>query len=99
MVTRLSIKGHIVDIRVTSFAVAEAKARFSELLDRAEKGEQLTITRHGKEIARLGPVVDEEAIARRREAVEGWIKYRDASNITLGPDLTIKQLINEGRRF
>ncbi len=86
-------------VRTTSFAVTDAKARFSELLERAEKGEQLTITRHGKEIARLGPVVDEEAINRRLKSAEEWIAYRDAKPITLGPDLTIKQLINEGRRF
>ncbi len=87
-----------MDVRVTSYAVAEAKARFSELLDRAEKGERLIITRHGKQIACIAPVVDEAALARRREAVEGWIKYRDEHNITLGPDLTVEQLVREARR-
>ncbi len=88
-----------MDIRITSYKASEAKAHFSELLERAEKGEQLIITRHGKAVAKIVPIVDEEAVARRRDAVEGWIKYRDEHNITLGPDLTIKQLINEGRRF
>ncbi len=83
----------------TDFSVTAAKSHFSEIVERAEKGEQLTITRHGKAVAKLVPIVDEAAVARRREAVEGWIKYRDEHNITLGPDLTIKQLINEGRRF
>ena len=87
-----------MDARVTQYAAADAKARFSELLERAERGEQLTITRHGKPVARLVPVVDEAAIARRREARESWTRYRDEHNITLGPDLTIKQLINEGRK-
>ena len=88
-----------MDARVSHYAAAEAKARLSELLDRVEKGEQLTITRHGKPIAQLGPVVDTEAVARRRAAVESWIRYRDEHNITLGPGLTIKQLINEGRKY
>jgi prevent-host-death family protein len=88
-----------MDIRIASYPASDAKARFSEMLERAEKGESLTITRHGKAVARIVPVVDEEAIARRRAAVEGWIKYRDEHDITLGPDLTIKQLINEGRKY
>ena len=33
--------------------VLEAKNRFSELLDRVERGEQVTITRHGKPVATL----------------------------------------------
>jgi prevent-host-death family protein len=88
-----------VDIRVTEFAASEAKARFSELLDRAEAGEEITIRRHGKVVAKLTSVVEseEKAIARRRKSRLEWIAYRDAHNITLGPDLTIKQLIEEGR--
>jgi prevent-host-death family protein len=31
----------------------EAKTKLSELLDRVEQGEEVVITRHGKEIARL----------------------------------------------
>ncbi len=88
-----------MDIRIASYPASDAKARFSEMLERAEKGESLTITKHGKAVARIVPVVDEEAIAQRRAAVEGWIKYRDEHDITLGPDLTIKQLINEGRKY
>lgn len=33
--------------------IAEAKARFSELVERAEAGESVVITRRGKAIARL----------------------------------------------
>jgi len=38
-----------------SIPVAEAKAHLSELLDRAAAGETITITRHGKPVARLQP--------------------------------------------
>jgi prevent-host-death family protein len=88
-----------MDIRTTEFAASEAKARFSELLDRAEAGEEITIRRHGKVVAKLAPVAEtpEEAIARRRTSRLEWIAYRNEHNITLGPDLTIKQLIEEGR--
>lgn len=37
-------------------SAAEAKNRLSALLDRAENGEEITITRHGHPVARLGPV-------------------------------------------
>jgi prevent-host-death family protein len=33
----------------------EAKNKLSQLLDLVERGEEITITRHGKEIARLVP--------------------------------------------
>ena len=34
----------------------EAKNKFGQLLDWVEQGEEITITRHGKEVARLVPV-------------------------------------------
>lgn len=34
-------------------SVAEAKARFSEILKRAEAGETVVVTRHGKPVARV----------------------------------------------
>ena len=33
----------------------EAKYKFNQLLDWVERGEEITITRHGKEVARLVP--------------------------------------------
>jgi prevent-host-death family protein len=34
-------------------AIADAKARFADLIRRAESGEQIVLTRHGKPVARL----------------------------------------------
>jgi prevent-host-death family protein len=34
----------------------EAKNKLGQLLDLVERGEEITITRHGKEVARLVPV-------------------------------------------
>jgi prevent-host-death family protein len=88
-----------MDVRVTEFAVAEAKARFSELVGRAEAGEEIVIKRHGNAVAKLVPLpaaaMSLEERRRRRLAYEAWL---DAHGPTLGPDLTIKDLINEGRR-
>lgn len=89
-----------MDARVVEFAAADAKARFSELLDRAAGGEELTISRHGKPVAKLVPIEEsrEAAIARRRAAGEAWVAYRTANNITLGPDLTIRDLLDADKR-
>jgi len=63
---------------MTEYSVAEAKAKLSELIDRAEKGEGVTITRHGKPVAELKPAAsgrpqpkpmstaDIEALAKQR---------------------------------
>jgi prevent-host-death family protein len=37
------------------FGAFEAKNKFGHLLDLVERGEEVTITRHGKEVARLVP--------------------------------------------
>jgi prevent-host-death family protein len=41
---------------MTRIAVAEAKARFSELIDRASRGERFLVLRHGRPAAAIGPV-------------------------------------------
>jgi prevent-host-death family protein len=71
----------------------EAKTHLPELLKRVENGERITITRHGHPVAELGP----PGAASRdvRAVVEEIRRFRDGH--TLGPDLTIRQLIDEGR--
>ena len=88
-----------MDARSTDFGSADAKARFSELLARVEGGETITIRRHGKPVAQLVPVKAEMTVEEKRQAWEKWKAYRREHNITLGPDLTVKQLIEEGRRY
>lgn len=41
---------------IPTIGAFEAKTHFSALLERVEHGEEITITRHGKAIARLLPV-------------------------------------------
>ena len=87
-----------MDARVTEFPVAEAKARFSELVGRAENGEEIVIKRHGAPVAKLVQVVPKLSVEerrRRRLEYDAWVQ---AHGTPLGPDLTIKDLINEGRR-
>ncbi|MGV3577523.1 type II toxin-antitoxin system Phd/YefM family antitoxin [Brevundimonas sp.] len=41
---------------MASYGVAEAKNNFTQLLDRVQEGERITITKHGKPIAELSRV-------------------------------------------
>jgi len=74
----------------------EAKTRLSELLDRVEAGEQITITRHGVPVAMLvrppqaARMSVEEAIARMRALTRG--RGRRATHEE------IRAWISEGRR-
>jgi prevent-host-death family protein len=52
----------------------EAKNKLSELLDLAERGEEIIITRHGKEAARLVPP---KGTAKRDEAKEALQRLRE----------------------
>lgn len=55
----------------------EAKTHLSQLLERVSKGESLTITRHGKPVARLVPV--EQANQARATAAADRIRKRRAA--------------------
>lgn len=73
----------------------DAKTRFAELLRRAEKGERIVITRHGRPVAQLVPVAEAPEMTVE-EAIQGILELRKGT--TLGPGLTIRDLIEEGRR-
>jgi prevent-host-death family protein len=61
----------------------EAKNKLGQLLDLVERGEEITITRHGKPVARLVP--PSEAFNRdRARAVLRRIRER-AERLKLGP--------------
>lgn len=86
---------------MTTIAADRAKNELDALLDRVEGGEQITITRNGRELARLVPVasVETPASPQRAAQVERIIEqlHEHRQGNRLGPDLTIKQLIEEGR--
>jgi prevent-host-death family protein len=73
----------------------EAKNKLAELLDLAENGEEIIITRHGKRVARLGPIqkpFDREAALQAVEDIKKMSKEVKLDGIT------IRELIDEGRR-
>jgi len=73
----------------------QAKTHLSTLLSRVEGGETITITRHGKPVARLVPVpggLDRTAA----EAVDGLLAFR--TDHPLGSNLSVADLVREGRK-
>lgn len=89
-----------MDARTTGFSVADAKARFSELLSRAEAGEEIVIRRHGKDVAKLTPAQPKQGLTleEKRRKHEEFLAWRREHGPRLGPGITIKELIEEGRR-
>jgi len=79
-----------------SVGAFEAKTHLSELLDRVEQGEKITITRHGVPTAMLVPVTEAQRKLTHDEVVEAFRELRKS----IAPDLTmsIRDMVNEGRR-
>ncbi len=75
--------------------IFEAKQKLSQLVERASKGEEIIITRRGKEQARLVPMPAE----RERTLKEIFDSIMSRPRIKLPQGVTIKSLIEEGRRF
>jgi prevent-host-death family protein len=75
----------------------EAKTKLSELLDMVERGEEVTITRHGEPVAKLVPVRGDAERARVKALIEEIKETR--KGLTLGGGVSIKELIEEGRRY
>ena len=76
----------------TEIGAYAAKTHLPALLERVARGEQITITKHGRPIARLVPIGRSD-LDRRREAIARLKVFRKRR--TLG--VPIKQLIEEGR--
>jgi prevent-host-death family protein len=70
----------------------EAKTHLSHLLDQVERGETITITRHGRPVARLIPIAGSSRDERGRAIAE--LKELRAGQ-TLG-GLSVRELIDQG---
>ncbi|HUU03246.1 MAG TPA: type II toxin-antitoxin system Phd/YefM family antitoxin [Myxococcota bacterium] len=73
----------------------EAKTRLAELLRETEKGRSFVIRRRGKAVARLVPHTDDDDRPDFAELLEEFREIRKR----VGPGLSIRELIEEGRRF
>jgi prevent-host-death family protein len=79
----------------TTVGAYEAKTHLPELLRRVEKGERITITKHGHPVAELVPASDERR-QRVSEAIAGLKEFSEGRKLD---GVTIRELIDEGRRF
>mgnify|MGYP003504066556 FL=1 len=79
-----------------SIGAFEAKNRLSELLVAVENGEEVTITKHGRPVAKLVPVSTRDP-ARIAAAIAELRELR--KHVRLGAGETVRDLIDEGRRY
>ena len=75
--------------------IFEAKQHFSALIDAVEAGEEVRITRHGKEVVRMlpikrKPVISDEQVARELAAIA-------ALHARIQPGPNWRSLRDEGR--
>ena len=71
--------------------VHEAKTTLSKLLEEVERGETIVIARNGEPVAELTAI-------KKKTLAEGVRKFRAEHKISLA-GLSIKDMIDEGRRF
>jgi|HubBroStandDraft_4_1064222.scaffolds.fasta_scaffold1253873_2 prevent-host-death family protein len=83
-------------MQTTTIGAFEAKTHLAALLDRVAKGERITITRHGAPAAVLAPVDDTAVRLSHQEIVEGMRSLR--TRVKPGK-MSIRQMVNEGRRY
>ena len=78
-----------------SIGLFEAKTHLSELIARAERGEEVVITRHNKPVAKLVPIgrSPDEDTQRRWAALDALQAFEP---IAL-PEVSLSELISAGR--
>ena len=60
-------------------SVSDAKAQLTELVRRAEAGEEIVLTRHDRPVVRLEPVRPPVTVEKRRAALERLAKTMERS--------------------
>ncbi len=77
----------------------EAKTHLSELVARAERGEEVVITRHNKPVAKIVPVSAEPPFdrARRMRAIKAMQKIAAEARAKYGP-ITTEEIVGWVRK-
>jgi prevent-host-death family protein len=76
----------------------QAKTHLPQLLERVQHGEAFTITRHGRAVARLLPATSGTARPDTAEVIAAMARFQEEEAPALGHKLSLRDLINEGRR-
>ena len=71
-------------------SVSDAKALLSDLVRRAEHGEDVVLTRHGRAVARLVPIIAHPSATERRATLDA-VRAEGRANATPGPSAARSQ--------
>jgi prevent-host-death family protein len=71
-------------------SVSDAKGQLTELVRRAESGDEVVLTRHGKAVARLVPVSEMPTAIERRTLLDN-VRASGPKSATPGPDAARSQ--------
>jgi prevent-host-death family protein len=82
--------------------LAEAKSRFSEVIERVIAGQSVTIVRNGKPVAEIRPLRKpsaKETVAQIRAIRERVAACQDRQTPTDAPRKPLRDLAHEGHRY
>jgi prevent-host-death family protein len=79
-----------------SFGLFEAKNTLSALVERVSKGEEIMITRRGRNVAMLVPATQRPG-RTPREVIAHIREVRKGARLPAG--FTLREMIEKGRRF
>ncbi len=79
-----------IDKRPMEIPVSEAKGQLTELVRRAEAGDEIILTRHGHPTVRLTPIVARPDATQRRAILER-ARAAGVATATPGPDAAHSQ--------
>jgi prevent-host-death family protein len=82
---------HNLEIVMTTYSVADARAGLARLIDQALDGEEVIITRHGRPVAEIRPMRPIQDNAG--QASYDWLQARRLSRKSVG--LTSVELLNQ----
>lgn len=71
-------------------SVTDAKAQLTDLVRRVEAGDEVVLTRHGRDAARIVPVTPAPDALSLRESIKA-IQLSAAAKMTPGPDAARSQ--------
>ena len=83
---------------MTTMGFYKARTHLSELLNQVAKGKHILITRRGKLAAMISPP-PQPGRQDVRQVVQEMLAFRDREGPTLDGQVSIRELIDEGRRF
>ena len=82
--------------RMKEVGIYEAKTRLARLVKDVERGETVTLTRHGHPVARIVPIEAERRSAPEKSLAQA---FRELSRGNRLDGVTIRELIDEGRKY